>query len=127
MEGSGSETGRLPIVAPDPLAVYVPVESQGSLSNPCGEQSAGEPAGGSSGHVGEFGVCSEATSGWTRRVRIGKAPEQRELNPNRKSALELSVRAYVDKRDGTVVNPAISTSFDSLDEAFEFYNLYSVG
>ena len=29
------------------------------------------------------------------------------------------------KRDGNVVNPAVGTSFDSLDEAYQFYTLYS--
>ena len=59
------------------------------------------------------------------RVRIKKAPAERELNPNRRSALELPMRAFISKRDGNVVNPAVGTSFDSLDEAYQFYNLYS--
>jgi hypothetical protein len=59
------------------------------------------------------------------RIRIGKALEEREMNPNRKSALGLSLRAYAEKREGPVVYPSIGTSFDSLDEACEFYNLYS--
>lgn len=59
------------------------------------------------------------------RVRIGKAPAEREVNPNRKSALEMSMRNYIAKRDGNVVNPSIGTSFDSLDEAYQFYNLFS--
>ncbi|XP_048574059.1 protein FAR1-RELATED SEQUENCE 5-like [Triticum urartu] len=58
-------------------------------------------------------------------VRIRKAPAERELNPNRKSALELSMRAFILKRDGNVVNPAVRSSFDSLGEAYQFYNLYS--
>lgn len=33
------------------------------------------------------------------------------------------MRAFITKRDGNVVNPAIGTSFDSLDEAYQFYNL----
>ncbi|XP_037486029.1 uncharacterized protein LOC119364648 [Triticum dicoccoides] len=57
-------------------------------------------------------VCSEATSGWTRRVRIRKAPAEHELNPTRKSVLELSMRVFITKRDGNVVNPAVGTSFD---------------
>lgn len=57
-------------------------------------------------------------------VRIRKASAERELNPNRKSAIELSMRAFITKFDGNVVNPAIGTSFDSLDEAYQFYNLY---
>ena len=47
------------------------------------------------------------------------------MNPNRKSTLELSLRAYADKKDGPVLCPSIGTSFDSIDEAYEFYNLYS--
>lgn len=35
------------------------------------------------------------------------------------------MRAYIDKRDGNVANPVIGTSFDSIDEAYNFYNLYS--
>ncbi|XP_037469051.1 protein FAR1-RELATED SEQUENCE 8-like isoform X2 [Triticum dicoccoides] len=84
---------------------------------------AGEPQ--AIGKGATYDVCSEATSGWTRRVRIGKAPEEREMNPDRKTALELSVRAYAETKSGPVINPTIGTSFDSLDEAYEFYNLYS--
>lgn len=47
------------------------------------------------------------------------------MSAARKSALELSVRAYITKRDGNVANPVIGTSFDSIDEAYNFYNLYS--
>ncbi|XP_044415043.1 uncharacterized protein [Triticum aestivum] len=56
---------------------------------------------------------------------LGKAPEEREMNPDRKTTLELSVRAYAETKSGPVINPTIGTSFDSLDEAYEFYNLYS--
>lgn len=47
---------------------------------------------------------------------------QREANPNRKSALEISMRAFISKKDGIVVNPVIGTSFDFVDEAYQFYN-----
>ena len=33
--------------------------------------------------------------------------------------------AYAHKKVGTVVNPVLGTSFDSVEEAYEFYNLYS--
>ncbi|XP_037461618.1 uncharacterized protein LOC119332544 isoform X1 [Triticum dicoccoides] len=108
-----------------------PIESQASISVAEADiRRAGDlrSGGGDAGFLGEdplLQVCSEATSGWTRRVRIRKAPAERELNPNRKSALELSMRAFILKRDGNVVNPAVGTSFDSLDEAYQFYNLYS--
>ncbi|KAI5014520.1 hypothetical protein ZWY2020_055910 [Hordeum vulgare] len=58
-------------------------------------------------------------------VRIGKAPAKREGNPNSKTTLEISMRAYISKREGNGVNPAVGTEFDSLDEAYQFYNLYS--
>ncbi|XP_044444717.1 uncharacterized protein [Triticum aestivum] len=105
-------------------SVVFPVESQDSMSAPALELEKDEEA----AVVGDgqrYEVCSEATSGWTRRVRLGKAPDERDMNPDRKTALELSVRAYAEKCEGHVINPTIGTEFDSLDEAYEFYNLYS--
>ncbi|XP_020170001.3 uncharacterized protein [Aegilops tauschii subsp. strangulata] len=101
-----------------------PVESQDSMSAPSLELEKDEEA----AVVGDgqrYEVCSEATSGWTRRVRLGKAPGERDMNHDRKTAVELFVRAYAEKCEGHVINPTIGTEFDSLDEAYEFYNLYS--
>jgi hypothetical protein len=39
--------------------------------------------------------------------------------------LELSLRSHAERKEGAVVDPAVGTSFDSLEEAYEFYNLYS--
>lgn len=50
------------------------------------------------------------------RIRIGKAADEREINPSRVPALEASIRAYADKKAGTVVNPALRTSFDSAED-----------
>ena len=58
-------------------------------------------------------------------MRLGKVPDERHMNPDRKTALELSVRAFAEKCEGHVINPKIGMEFDSLDEAYEFYNLYS--
>jgi hypothetical protein len=58
------------------------------------------------------------------KVRIGKAPIERAPNPARKSVLELALRLYAERREGVVVDPAVGTSFDLLEEAYEFYNLY---
>uniref|UniRef100_A0A452XPY8 Uncharacterized protein n=1 Tax=Aegilops tauschii subsp. strangulata TaxID=200361 RepID=A0A452XPY8_AEGTS len=55
-----------------------------------------------------------ATSGWTRRIRIGNAPEEREMNPNRKTSLQLSVRAYGEKGVSTVVLLDTRTVFYAL-------------
>jgi hypothetical protein len=59
-------------------------------------------------------------------VRIGKAPAERAPNPDRKSALELALRSYVDRKEGVVVDQVVGSSFDSLEEAYEFYNLYEL-
>ena len=59
------------------------------------------------------------------RVPLGKAPREKEKNPARKSALELSIGDYADSKNDLVINPAIGTTFDSLQEAYDFYNLYS--
>uniref|UniRef100_A0A8I6XC29 Protein FAR1-RELATED SEQUENCE n=1 Tax=Hordeum vulgare subsp. vulgare TaxID=112509 RepID=A0A8I6XC29_HORVV len=62
---------------------------------------------------------------WTRRIRVGKASDERDASPSRVPALEASMRAYAENKVGTVANPVIGTSFDSVQEAYEFYNLYS--
>ncbi|KAM3383720.1 hypothetical protein ACQJBY_008407 [Aegilops geniculata] len=75
----------------------------------------------------EEGVAVSDTnqSCWTKRVRVGKAADVREPSSSRMTALEASVRAFVEKKSGNVVNPSIGTSFDSVEEGYEFYNLYS--
>ncbi|KAE8786714.1 hypothetical protein D1007_39406 [Hordeum vulgare] len=62
---------------------------------------------------------------WETRFRHGKIPDQREPKQGRVSALGQAMRSYVDRKSGHVVAPEIGTEFDSLDEAFEFHNLYS--
>ncbi|XP_044972140.1 protein FAR1-RELATED SEQUENCE 5-like [Hordeum vulgare subsp. vulgare] len=62
---------------------------------------------------------------WKRRIRLGKIPDQREPKMGRACALEKAMRSYVDQKSGQVVAPEIGREFDSLAEAFEFYNLYS--
>ncbi|KQK17192.1 hypothetical protein BRADI_1g32951v3 [Brachypodium distachyon] len=71
------------------------------------------------------GVMKINSEGWTCRVRIGVAPDEREINPERISALENSIKNYAERKSNTVVNPMVGTSFDSLEDAYDFYNLYS--
>ncbi|KAE8821136.1 Protein FAR1-RELATED SEQUENCE 3 [Hordeum vulgare] len=115
----------LDLNASGPVCSAHPGESQASISIAVGEEIHGKDFLDDGTSVEFSARCTEATSGWTRRVRIGKAPVEREMSAARKSALELSVRAYITKRDGNVANPVIGTSFDSIDEAYNFYNLYS--
>ena len=58
------------------------------------------------------------------RVRLGKIPDSRATLSGRKSALEKAMRNYVDKKSEFVVKPEIGQEFDSLDEAYDFYNLF---
>lgn len=48
---------------------------------------------------------------WESTCRAWAEPKQEECSRK-------STRAFITKRDGNVVNPAIGTSFDSLDEAY---------
>ncbi|KAE8797049.1 hypothetical protein D1007_27835 [Hordeum vulgare] len=59
------------------------------------------------------------------RIRLGKIPDQREPKRGRVCSLEKAMRSYVDRKSGQVVAPEIAREFDSLAEAFKFYNLYS--
>lgn len=70
-------------------------------------------------------VNNSKGSCWTRRIRVGKSSEERDADPSRLPALEALMRAYADNKAGIIVNPAIGTSFDSVEEAYEFYNLHS--
>lgn len=59
------------------------------------------------------------------RIRIGKAPLERPPCAGRISALGKSLRCYAEKKRETVVIPDVGDSFDSLGEAYDYYNLYS--
>ncbi|XBJ26571.1 hypothetical protein VPH35_003961 [Triticum aestivum] len=63
--------------------------------------------------------------GWTKRVRVGRAPTERPPCPGRVCALEKTIRGYAEKKTDIVVVPEVGDSFDSLGEAYDFYNLYS--
>ena len=69
-------------------------------------------------------VNPEAPS-WTKRLRLGSAPPDRLPCPSRMTALELTIRKYAEQPDKSVMRPELGLSFDSLGEAYEFYNLYS--
>lgn len=45
--------------------------------------------------------------------------------PGRTSALEKAIRGFAENPGDIVIVPAFGTSFDTLGEAYDFYNLYS--
>uniref|UniRef100_M8BK46 Protein FAR1-RELATED SEQUENCE n=1 Tax=Aegilops tauschii TaxID=37682 RepID=M8BK46_AEGTA len=58
------------------------------------------------------------------RLRIGAAAPSRTPCPNYVSAFE-KARSYANNPAENVITPVIGTTFDSLGEAYYFYNLYS--
>uniref|UniRef100_A0A8R7QHP4 FAR1 domain-containing protein n=2 Tax=Triticum urartu TaxID=4572 RepID=A0A8R7QHP4_TRIUA len=71
------------------------------------------------------GKVNPEAPGRTRRLRIGRAPLDRVPCAGRVTPLEETIRRYADKPTESVVKPQIGMSFDSLGEAYDFYNLYS--
>jgi len=65
------------------------------------------------------------TVGWRRRNIVTSGPDRRLFDPKRTSALQKALLKFAKSSDGYVMEPSIGTEFDSTDEAFEFYNLYS--
>ncbi|KAM0921945.1 hypothetical protein ACQ4PT_006503 [Festuca glaucescens] len=51
--------------------------------------------------------------------------DDRPLAAGRVAALEASLRGFAARQTDVVVHPTLGTVFDSLPEAYEFYNLYS--
>uniref|UniRef100_A0ACD5X7V8 Uncharacterized protein n=2 Tax=Avena sativa TaxID=4498 RepID=A0ACD5X7V8_AVESA len=66
-----------------------------------------------------------AAPGWNRRVRLGRVPDERETPAGHVSALEKALTGFAERQTDAVVYPTIGTSYDSLVEAYDFYNLHS--
>ncbi|KAM3385940.1 hypothetical protein ACQJBY_009544 [Aegilops geniculata] len=71
------------------------------------------------------GKVDPQAPGWAKRVRVSNQPSDRAPCPERVGALEQTMRGCAGKLGGHVVEPAIGLTFDSLGEAYDFYNLYS--
>lgn len=46
-------------------------------------------------------------------------------NIGRKSALEQAMMKFADRKSDYIINPEVGTEFDDVEEAYEYYNLYS--
>uniref|UniRef100_A0A453DNQ2 Uncharacterized protein n=1 Tax=Aegilops tauschii subsp. strangulata TaxID=200361 RepID=A0A453DNQ2_AEGTS len=62
--------------------------------------------------------------GWTKRVRIGQAPIEHAPCAGRVCALEKTLSGYAENKTDTIVVSVVGYNFDSLGEAYDFYNLY---
>lgn len=63
--------------------------------------------------------------GWTKRVGVRHAPTEYPPSAGRISALKKTLRGYAEKKTDTVIVPSVGSNFDSLGEAYDYYNLYS--
>ena len=61
---------------------------------------------------------------WHCRVHVGAAALGRAPCPDRISPLERAIRCFAEEPGEIVIVSKIGTSFDTLGEAYDFYNLY---
>ncbi|CAM0151157.1 unnamed protein product [Urochloa decumbens] len=91
--------------------------------------SAGSGGSGGRGAEAAQGGGPAAGGGAQARGCVGRfhrdSIPEREPKPGFMSAYEESLKRYADKWSDIVIRPSIGMSFDSLAEAYEFYNLYS--
>ncbi|XP_048568842.1 uncharacterized protein LOC125549480 [Triticum urartu] len=76
-------------------------------------------------HSGPASANTTIGVGWKRRPRGPSAPDERAVVADRVPPLETAIRGFADRGTEVVVNPVLGAIFDSLAEAYEFYNLYS--
>ncbi|KAM3298792.1 hypothetical protein ACQJBY_040327 [Aegilops geniculata] len=73
----------------------------------------------------ETGGSTICEGGWVRRPRHGLMPDERKTKPDRVAPLEQALRGFATRKTDAVVAPSVGLVFDSLGEAYDFYNLYS--
>ena len=52
-------------------------------------------------------------------------PDERATSAERVTALETALTGFAERKTDTVVTPSVGLTFDSIIEAYDFYNLYS--
>lgn len=70
-------------------------------------------------------VSPKETDTWVKRPRFGEIPDFRTAKNGRKITLELKLRKFGNRNSDEIVVPERGMEFDSLPEAFDFFNLYS--
>lgn len=61
---------------------------------------------------------------WTTRLMLGRALPDSTPRAPWMSALEQSIRKFVEEPTKSVIKPELGSSLDSLCEGYDFYNLY---
>uniref|UniRef100_A0A453STH3 FAR1 domain-containing protein n=1 Tax=Aegilops tauschii subsp. strangulata TaxID=200361 RepID=A0A453STH3_AEGTS len=122
-ENNGAmEPVRFPVAAPAEIPAPAPAGSSADAQIYRPEASCGDKAQGSEHSIEQL---DPKTPGWTQRVRVGAAAPGRPPCADRITALEKTVREFADHPRDILMMPKIGTSFDTLGEAYDFYNLYS--
>ncbi|XP_037436708.1 putative protein FAR1-RELATED SEQUENCE 10 isoform X3 [Triticum dicoccoides] len=70
-------------------------------------------------------VALDDKVGWVSRKRRDVMPDERPTSADRVTTLEKALTGFADRDSDSVVTPSVGLSFDSINEAYEFYNLYS--
>ncbi|XP_044431108.1 protein FAR1-RELATED SEQUENCE 5-like [Triticum aestivum] len=52
-------------------------------------------------------------------------PDERTIQAERVTTLESAIRGFAERKTASVITPNLGLSYDSLTEAYDFYNLYS--
>ncbi|XP_037408011.1 uncharacterized protein LOC119270145 [Triticum dicoccoides] len=68
---------------------------------------------------------SESDTTCVRRHRRGAMPDERTIQAKRVTTLETAIRGFAERKTASVITPTLGLSYDSLTEAYDFYNLYS--
>lgn len=77
------------------------------------------------GSAQSTGKADPQAPGCTKRVRVGKQLLDKAPCAERVGALEKTIRGYAKTLGDCVVEPSVGLTFDSLGEAYDFFNLYS--
>ncbi|KAM0858644.1 hypothetical protein ACQ4PT_047701 [Festuca glaucescens] len=77
------------------------------------------------GHTQNMVHVERDPNGLVCKHRRGAMLDERAASAERISALESAFRGFVERKGDEVLSPIIGLSFDSLGEAYDYYNLYS--
>lgn len=74
--------------------------------------------------------CRHVNNGLFFSVKLlrnccSRGPDGREKTLGRPNALEQALMKFADRKSDYIISPEVGTEFDNVDEAYEYYNLYS--
>ncbi|KAM3409721.1 hypothetical protein ACQJBY_002157 [Aegilops geniculata] len=70
-------------------------------------------------------VALDDKVGWVTRNRKVAMSDERATSAERVTVLETTLTAFAERKTDTVVTPSVGLTFESIIEAYDFYNIYS--